>query len=153
MSHSFFERARFEKVEIEGNLVFSTIRGSYIGICSQNGVMLADSGLCKNRELVCLYTDNIWICECGDVQENGTFDNFIQSLGNAKIECCGDSMVYDSPGIGCLKAGWDGPVTVNGEPIKMRGLQTIESEWVNGKFGDPHFQITYKGTVEDIWFV
>jgi len=152
MSHCYFERARFDEVRLEGNWVFGAVKGSYIGIYSQNGVAFTDSGPYKNRELVCPGTDNIWICECGDVQQNGTFESFVQSLKAARVECCGDTVIYESPSIGCLKSGWDGRITLNGEPLKMRGLQTVESEWVNGKFGDPHLQITYKGTVEDIWF-
>lgn len=152
MSHCYFERARFEEVRVEGNWVFGAIKGSYIGIYSQNGVSFADSGPYKNRELVCPGTENIWLCECGNVQQNGAFENFVCSLKNTRVECCEDTVLYESPSIGCLQAGWDGKVTVNGEPIKMRGLGTVESEWVNGKFGDPHLQISYKGMAEDIWF-
>jgi hypothetical protein len=47
---------------------------------------------------------------------------------------------------------WDGPVTVNGKPLEMRGSQTVESEWVNGTFGEPHLRISYKGITEDLWF-
>jgi hypothetical protein len=152
MTHCYFERARFDEVRVEGNWVFGAVKGSYIGIYSQNGLRFADSGPYKNRELVCPGTDNIWICECGDVQQNGSFDRFVMALKSAGIECAGDSLVYESPSIGCLAAGWDGPVTLDGKALKLRDLQTVESEWVNGKFGEPHLQITYKGSTEDIWF-
>jgi hypothetical protein len=54
--------------------------------------------------------------------------------------------------IGTLKAGWDGPVTLNGGVIELRNLPTVQSDWVNGNFGEPHLRITYKGQIEDIWF-
>jgi hypothetical protein len=152
MSHCYFERARFDEVRMEGNWVFATIKGSYIGIYSQNGLSFTDSGLYKNRELVCAGTDNIWLCECGDVQQNGTFDNFVLALKSASVECSGDTVIYESPSIGHLEAGWDGQVTVNGKPLEMRGPHTVESEWVNGTFGEPHLRISYKGITEDIWF-
>jgi hypothetical protein len=152
MSHCYFERARFDEVRLEGNWIFGAVKGSYIGIYSQNGLMFADSGPYKNRELVCAGTDNIWLCECGDVQKDGSFDNFVQVLKGAKIECCGDTVVYESPSIGTFKAGWDGPITLNGSALELRNLPTVQSDWVNGNFGEPHLRITYKGQIEDIWF-
>lgn len=152
MSHCYFERARFDECRLLGNWVFAAVKGSYIGIYSQNGLGFTDSGPYKNRELVSPGTDNIWICECGDVEQHGVFENFVMALKNASVECSGDRFVYESPSIGTLKAGWDGPVMLNGKPLEMRGPQTVESEWVNGKFGEPHLRISYKGLIEDIWF-
>jgi hypothetical protein len=152
MSHCYFERTRFDEVRLEGNWVFAALRGSYIGIYSQNGLSFTDSGPYRNRELVCPGTDNIWLCECGDVQENGAFDSFVRALKKAPLVCSGDTVVYESPAIGRLEAGWDGPVTVNGKALEMRGPWTVESQWVNGRFGEPHLRISYKGLTEDIWF-
>jgi hypothetical protein len=152
MSHCYFEKARFEKVIVEDNWVFGSVKGSYVGIYSQNGIQFADSGPYKNRELVCAGTDNIWLCECGDVQKDGSFVNFMLSLKNAKVECVGDHVSYESPGIGTIKAGWDGPITLDGKELELKHLPTVESDWVNGNFGEPHLRITYKGQIEDMWF-
>jgi hypothetical protein len=152
MSHCYFERARFDEVRLEDNWVFGAIKGSYIGIYSQNGLMFADGGTYKNREILCPSTDNIWLCECGDVQKDGSFDNFVRTLKTTHLECNGDTVLYESPSIGTLKAGWDGPITLNGDAVQTRSLATVQSDWVNGNFGEPHLRISYKSQIEDIWF-
>ena len=152
ITHCFFEKARFDEVEQRGNWVFGAVKGSYVGIYSQNGIAFTDSGPYKNRELVAAGSDNIWLCECGDVENDGSFAKFVERLSAAEVVCNGDSVAYNSPSIGLLKAAWEGPVTLNGDVLELNNLPTVESDWVNGNFGEPHLRITYKGHVEDMWF-
>lgn len=152
MTHCYFERARFDRVELRGNWAFGEIEGAYIGIWCSSGLAFADSGVFRGRELISRGTDTVWMCECGDVKADGSFERFMDKLLAAPVSFQNGVVVYDSPSVGRFVMGWEGPITVDGTAIKTRRLPTVTSDWINGEFGQPHLAITYKGETRDLWF-
>ena len=53
MSHCFFEPERFDEVRFDGNWVFARVGRGYVGIYSQNGMVVGDEGQYAGRELIC----------------------------------------------------------------------------------------------------
>ena len=151
MTHCFFEKARFDRVEIKSNWAFGEVDGAYIGIWCGAGLKLADFGVFKGRELISEQAETAWVCECGDADEHGSFEAFMRKMESAAISYDGDRINYASPSIGALEMGWDGPVSVSGRELRMRRLPTVKSEWINGEFGSPHIAVDYKGQSYDIW--
>jgi hypothetical protein len=151
MTHCYFEKARFDRVELKGNWAFGEAGGAYVGIWCSSGLDFADSGIFKGRELISGDVEAAWVCECGDVDADGSFDAFMRKLESAAISYKDGIIIYDSPSVGTFKMGWDGPITVSGGEIKTRRLPTVKSDWINGEFGVPHLAVTYKDKTHDIW--
>ncbi len=152
MTHCFFEQERFDEVRFVGNWVFARVKSGYVGIYSQNGMVVGDYGQYAGRELVCYAPENTWLVECGREADWGSFDAFVNALQSASIETNNGMLAYDSPSIGRFVTGWDGVPTVRGEPIVLRGYPMVDSQWAHADFGSGELAIRYSDEVYEIWF-
>jgi len=152
MSHCFFEQERFDEVRFEGNWVFARVKKGYVGIYSQNGMVVGSEGQYAGRELLCYAPDNTWLVECGREADWGSFDAFVKALKSARIEVKGGVITYDSPSIGRFVTGWDAVPTVKGEPIQLHGYPMVDSLWAHAHFGSGELTIRYGDQMYEIWF-
>jgi hypothetical protein len=152
MSHCFFEPEHFDEVRFDGNWVFGRIGAGYVGIYSQNGLSVGDSGQYAGRELVCTARENTWLVECGREADWSSFDAFVDALSVAAIEVKDGAIAYASPSIGRFVTGWEVAPTVNGEPIKLKGYPLVDSPWAYSAFGSGELTIRYEGREHEIWF-
>lgn len=152
MTHCFFETARFDETQFQGNWAFARVGDGYVGIYSQHGYEVGKVGQYAGRELICTAPHNTWLVECGRGADWGSFDRFVEALTAAPINLDGDTLTYDSPSIGRFITGWDVSPTVNGEAIPLRGYPLVESPWASSKFGSGELAIRYGDEVYEIWF-
>ncbi len=152
MTHCFFEQERFDEVRFAGNWVFARVNHGYVGIYSQNGMVVGDEGQYAGRELICYAPENTWLVECGRAADWGSFDAFVHSLQSARIEVSEGRISYNSPSIGCFTTGWDGAPTVDGEPIQVHGYPMIDSPWAHATFGSGELTLRYGDEMYEIWF-
>ncbi len=152
MTHCFFEQERFDEVRFEGNWVFARVNRGYVGIYSQHGMVVGDSGLYAGRELICYAPENTWLVECGRDADWGSFEAFVNALKSVRIETNEGGIAYDSPSIGRFVTGWDVVPTVQGEPIRLRGYPLVDSPWAHADFGSGELTLRYGDEAYEIWF-
>jgi hypothetical protein len=152
MSHCFFEQERFDEVRFEGNWVFAQVDRGYVGIYSQNGMVVGDDGQYAGRELICYAPENTWLAECGREADWGSFDAFVDALRSAPIKVEEGTIRYESPSIGSFVTGWDVVPTVEGKPIQLRGYPMVDSPWAYADFGSGELTLRYGDEVYEIWF-
>lgn len=152
MTHCFFEQGRFDEVRFEGNWVFARVNRGYVGIYSQNGMVVGDYGQYAGRELLCYAPENTWLVECGREADWGSFDAFGDALKSARVDVDGGVVTYVSPSVGRFVTGWDVVPTVNGESIELDGYPMLDSPWAHADFGSGELTVRYGGETYDIWF-
>lgn len=152
MSHCFFEQDRFHEVRFEGNWVFARLQRGYVGIYSQNGMVVGDYGQYAGRELICYAPENTWLVECGREADWGAFDAFVNAVRSAPIEAKDGALAYESPSIGRFVTGWEVTPTENGGPIQLHGYPLVDSPWAYSAFGSGELTIRYGDEVYEIWF-
>src|SRR6266498_2857492 len=90
MTHCLFEPARFDEVRFvdtseRGRWAFARAGDGYVGIWSQHGFVLGQSGQFAGRELQCFTSENTWIAECGRAADYpGGFGAFVEALSSAR---------------------------------------------------------------------
>ncbi|MDI7274509.1 MAG: hypothetical protein QME94_00885 [Anaerolineae bacterium] len=152
MTHCFFEQERFDEVRFEGNWAFARVERGYVGIYSENGMVVGDTGQYAGRELVCYAPENTWLVECGRQADWGSFDAFVLALKSASIEARDGTLSYDSPSIGRFVTGWDVAPSVNGEPLQLHGYPLVDSPWAQSRFGSGELALRYGDQAYEIWF-
>ncbi|MBN2559249.1 MAG: hypothetical protein JXB33_10895, partial [Clostridia bacterium] len=68
----------------------------------------------KPYEYIATGRSNVWICEMGSRDENGSFAEFIGAIAKARISGDVFGITYESPSQGAITTGWNDPLTVNG---------------------------------------
>lgn len=152
MSHCFFEQGRFDEVRFQGNWAFGRVGEGYVGIFSQNGMVVGDYGQYAGRELICYAEQNTWLVECGREADWGSFARFVDALTSAQIEADDGALSYASPSIGKFLTGWEVTPTVNDEAIQLSGYPLVDSPWAYSAFGSGELAIRYGDEVYEIWF-
>lgn len=151
MSHCFFEQSRFDEVRLDGNWAFARVGDGYVGIYSQNGLMLGEEGQYAGRELQCHAQENTWIVECGRAADWGDFDAFVSALSTAEISVDGGAVAYRSPSVGRFVTGFDIAPTINDELVHLRGYPLVESEWAYSRFGSGELTLRYGDQRYELW--
>lgn len=118
-THAWFPIEKFDSVTHLGNWTFGLKGQAYIGLWSQKPVRWVIEGEYANKELIADGKKNIWICEMGDSENNGSFSDFVSSLSVAPIQTKGLKVEYRSPSQGSLSFGWDGPLTVKDKVVLL----------------------------------
>ena len=152
MSHCWFPVESLDNAILHGAWAFARAGQGYVGIWSQNGMALADTGRYAGRELVCTARENTWLVECGREADWGSFSAFVGALLAAPVAANQGVITYQSPSIGCFVTGWDATPTVNDEPIQLRGYPMLESKWGDSRFGSGEMSLRYGDETYEIWF-
>lgn len=152
MTHCFFEPGRFDEVRFAGKWAFARVGRGYVGIYSQNGMVMGDEGQYAGRELICTARENTWLVECGREADWGSFAAFVQALSSAAIEVEGGVLAYASPSVGRFVTGWEVAPTVDGRPIQLHGYPLVDSPWAQAAFGSGELVLRYGDETYEIWF-
>ena len=151
MTHCWFPVESFDEVVYRGLWASARAGRGYVGIHSQNGMALSETGRYAGRELVCDAAENTWLIECGREADWGSFGSFVEALLAAPIGSSEGTITYESPSIGRFVTGWDVVPTVNGEPVWLHGYPLLESEWGYSRFGSGEIALAYGDQVYEMW--
>ena len=96
----------------------------------------------KPYEYIATGRSNVWICEMGSKDTNGSFLEFISSFDNAKI--LGDvfNVSYNSPSLGHIKTGWSKQFFINGNNIRTDYQVRYDNPWSKVKRGALNIKIS-----------
>ncbi|MFS0615793.1 hypothetical protein [Lederbergia ruris] len=114
-THAYFPIAAFDQIVIDNNWCFGRIGDSFVALYAKNGLVLQEAGQYKNRELISLGRDNIWILRNSHIRQFPTFEHFIESMKRAEMELSEDHILFYDPVHGVVESPWQGPLKANGE--------------------------------------
>ena len=134
-THAYFPRYTFDEVVESGNWSFGRKGDSYVGLYSQNPVYWATTSPEDEYELIADGKSNVWIVELGSLDEDGSFGNFYGALQSASITIDGSGVSYESPSIGTVAVGTQGPMTVAGTPVDTGSYERWDNAYAYQEFG------------------
>jgi hypothetical protein len=90
---------------------------------------------------------NVWICEMGSKDENGSFNEFVESIAKAEVSGDAFNVTYDSPSLGRVETGWSRPLTVSGSVVPTSYKTRYDNPWCDAKRGTLKMDIRGKGEI------
>ncbi len=114
-THAFFPRDGFDEVVQEGHWTFGRKGAGYLALWSEGPVSWSE----ENRyELDAEGLENSWIVELGSAEAWASFEDFVAAISAAEVSAEG-SVSYESPSVGAVSVGWEGPMTVDGAEVDI----------------------------------
>jgi len=130
-THAFFPRSRFDEVREEGSWTLGRKGDGYVALYSQNPTAWAED---NDYELDAEGETNVWIVELGSADEYASFGAFVTAITAAAVEVA-DAVTYESPSVGFVEVGWDGPMTVAGEVVDLGPYDRWQNAYATVEMG------------------
>jgi hypothetical protein len=140
-SHAYLPRAAFDEwVEREGWILARKGAG-YLALYSQHPTRWLDDAEGRAVELRAETPDNVWLCELGEAADWGSFAAFCDAIAAAEVRCQGLEVRYDSPSLGAVRFGWEGPFEVAGRAIALHDSPRFDNPYCRCAFLSPRVTI------------
>jgi hypothetical protein len=148
-THAWLPKDQFDEVVEKNGWIFVRKDKGYLALFSQHPYFWNQEDLevqghhiRKNpedfdREVIALGKQNIWLCQLGRRSVDGSFDNFMQSILDAKLVTYDMNVEFHSPSNGVVKFGWEGPLTVDGNVVEVENYPRYDNPYVQAEF-DPN---------------
>ena len=151
-THAYFPHAHMDEVVQQGSWTFGRKDGGYVALYSWRPTIwrrgqpevFQNAGL--DFDLVAPGgASNVWIVECGSIDEWGGFEQFQAAILAAQVVVTPTANAFDvryvSPTQGDLELGWDGPLVVDGQPVVIHHDMRFKNPYVTTPFGDTRYVI------------
>ena len=147
-THAWIPKDQFDEVIEKNGWIFVRKDKGYLALHSQQPYFWNEEGLEVEghhirkepedfgREVIALGKENIWLCQMGREAEDGSFEQFAKAVSSAGLTFSGQNVEYQAPGIGLVRFGWEGPLTVDGEIVNMDDYPRYDNPYVQAEF-DP----------------
>ncbi|MCB9479671.1 MAG: hypothetical protein H6683_08305 [Deltaproteobacteria bacterium] len=148
-THAFFPKNDFDEVVRDGNWTFGRKGEVYIALYSQTEPEWADG---NDYELIAEAKENIWIIEIGEKGDGAAgdwatyadFDDFMDMITSASVTV-GDKVRYDSPSVGLVEVGDEGPMTVKDAPVDIGPYDRMDDKYAASEWGSGVATIAFDG--------
>ena len=151
-THAWLPKDNFDEVTEKSGWIFARKGDGYLALCSQHPYvwgtrsplpMGEGSGvMASTEEIIVDARQNIWICQLGRKADNGTFEQFIESISSAELTFSGLNVEYRAPGIGWVRFGWEGGFSVDGVEIQLDDYPRYDNPYVKAEFDPTEIHIT-----------
>ncbi len=141
-THAYFPKWAFDDVERRDGWTFGSKSDSYVALYSlQPTVWVSD------YELRSMGKKNLYIVELGDIEQYGSFENFMESILSSSLSVLqaplGYEVQYNSPSRGKVAVSWDAPLTVNGNEIDLGPYERHDNKYCYQEFNTLKLEIKY----------
>jgi unsaturated rhamnogalacturonyl hydrolase len=148
-SHAFFPRGRFDQVREEGGWVMGRKGTGYVALHSISPAHWAeDNDYAWEAE----GPDNVWVVELGSAEEDGSFEAFGDGIAAATVSLEAGVVTYQSPSQGLVQVGWEGPMTVAGQPVDLGPFPRFANDRFTQEWGTDRTRLTHDGLELDLDF-
>ncbi|HRX41756.1 MAG TPA: hypothetical protein P5315_03190 [Clostridia bacterium] len=96
----------------------------------------------KDYEYIATGRSNVWVCEMGSLDIDGTFAEFMKKFIDAKMEGDVFGFRYVSPSLGIMETGWSRPFRVAGEEIRTDYRMRYDNPWCKAGRGTTEMEIS-----------
>ena len=156
-THAYFPKWAFDEVvevpsAFGGGWTFGRVADGYVGLYSHLPCRWSSTGPEAGQEIGAPGLQNIWICQVGRKSTDGDFPAFVQRVSQAAIDVKGLQVTYHAPGVGELKFGWTGPLTLDGKAISLGSYPRWDNAYARVAFGSSQFHTEYQGHSLDLDF-
>jgi hypothetical protein len=143
-THAWFPRPAFDEIYERGGWIFGRKGEGYIALYSANGYRWQNLGPDAGREAIAEGDRNIWVCEMGRSETDGSFGTFVHGIVGSPVEHRGLQVRYRSPSQGYLEFGWNEPLRKDSERIPLSGYNRYENPYCLAVFPSDEIVIREK---------
>lgn len=167
-THAWLPKDKFDEVVEKDNWIFARKDDGYLALRSQNPYFWRESlpqshGEHREkyfsahsatqwqkpedvgREILADGAQNIWLCQLGRKADDGSFEEFIESIASAGLAFSGMDVEFQSPGNGLVRFGWEGPLSVDGVEIPLHDYPRYDNPFVHAEFDPTKIHISAGG--------
>jgi len=94
------------------------------------------------REIIADGAQNIWLCQLGRKADDGSFEQFIESICSAELIFSGLNVEFQSPGNGAVRFGWNGAFSVDNIEIPLHNYPRYYNPYVQAEFDPSEIKVT-----------
>jgi len=129
-----------------GGWVFGRCGDAYVALYSHLPYEWQTEGPDAGQEIIAVGGENVWVCQVGRRAVDGSFEDFIAAVSGARLEVTGRGpetvVVYGAPGLGEVRFGWEGPLTVNGNEVPLGDYPRFDNPYCRADFGAGLYRIS-----------
>lgn len=144
-THAYFPAWAFDEVIEQDGWVFGRSGEGYIALYSHQPYDWITAGPDVGQEIAAPGRKNVWICQMGRADVDGSFESFIANITTADLEIQGLEVKFDSPGNGLISFNWDGPLRMGGTAIPLDGYQRFDNPYAQVDFNSLVYKIEFDG--------
>ena len=149
-THAYFPRWAFDQVveadaESGGGWIFGRKGDGYVALYSHRPYQWQNEGPDADQEIIALGRRNVWICQLGRAETDGSFEDFVIAVSSTDLRVIGLDVTYQAPGIGEVIFSWDEPLTVDGQEISLYDYPRWENPFTTAEFGSCVYEFRFDG--------
>lgn len=138
-------RAAFDEVIERQGWVLARKGEGYLALRSQAPTRWSADGVLQGEGLIADGRRNVWICQMGRAVVDGPFDAWASRIADAPLSFGDLAVAYHAPGVGEFRFGWEGPLTVDGNPIRLDHYRRFDNPYCQAEFGRGQYEIEHAG--------
>jgi hypothetical protein len=133
-THAYFPRYAFDQKVLLDGWAFARKDDAYIALTASCGLELVREGQTAFRELRSHGAQNVWLCQMGRKEQDGTFQEFRDKVAKLPLAYDGLSVNFTSLRGDTFAFDWTGPFLRNGQPEPLSGFNHYDgphaaAEW------------------------
>ena len=153
-THAWLPKDKFDEVIEKNGWIFARKDDGYLALRSQNPYFWNTEGEQEkhnftfgnfaedmDREIIADGAQNIWICQLGRKEDDGRFEQFVEAISLAEVVYNGQNIEYRAPGIGQVRFGWEGALSVDGKEIQLDHYPRYDNPYVQADFDTTKIQV------------
>jgi len=154
-THAWLPRDRFDETIEQAGWIFARRGNGYLALRSQRPYRWQSRpGEDCGREVIAAGKRNVWICELGRAEDDGSFARFVARITRAPLLWRRRGVQYDSPRLGRLEWAWQGPLRRNGLAVRLDDYPRYDNRFVQASFpsttvavqhGSEHLHLDWHG--------
>lgn len=158
ITHAYFPTERFDEIvgdeTATSNWFFARKGDGYVALYSANPAAINTEGRFAQQEIVAPGSNNLWICELGWKEEDGSFQQFIQRIRGQHLEYepKDNHRVQYHSDQGVLSFSWDGDFSVNQQVTPLDNYPRYSNPFVQVDWGEMNMSLSIDGVSGEITF-
>ena len=144
-THCYFPEEKFECITLRNGWKLGKANDVYAGVFSSSGYAETAHGAYKGRELLCEARETVWLLVCGDKEEYGSFDGFVDAVSTGGISAQDGEYLWKSDAFGEVQISWDGECTIGGKAFAAKALPLISNCIAHSEYGSGYIRLNEPG--------
>jgi hypothetical protein len=142
-THAFFPTYAFDEHILEQGWAIARQGDGYLALHAAQGMTLAATGNDAQRELRSTGRHNVWLCQMGRAEVDGSFDDFRRAILARSVTVNDLQVEWDTLRNEHLAFDWRGPLLVNGQAEPLAGFKHVENPYALAEFPAASMDIGY----------
>ena len=146
-THAYFPARAFDEYQLREGWAFARKGEGYLALTCSQDITLTEQGPQAYRELRAAGRQAVWVCHLGRAAVDGDFSAFQEKILALPLHFDRLSVEFTSLLGEQLAFSFEGPFTVNGEGILLRGYPHYENPYTVTPLDAEQMDIVYGDTV------